>query len=328
MMEEDVDCLIAIGTDTMSVGVDLSCVEDVLVLDILEDVDDLFQKFSRVGRNRNRVTGARGILYLSEGAVESAKRIVEAEASNDPGKLKKGDTMDISIVRMVLASCKVDEQDHQYDNPKDDIPCNCRTCQENLPRRRVQPCNCSGCMPESLDEPEIAKPNASESKSTMPRRDRLTKLMRELGTKQLQSFRMTLWENADEAECGMLPPIVFLPDSDIKSILDFALLQTEEDLTLLLAGNTFLINNYSALCTVIRTLRADFEPIRQEQKAKASRAARTLQKKVAAQAAASVAESGESDMESGSSGDDKENINEEHVRNEQPTGIRLRINLK
>jgi len=128
----------------------------------------------------------------------------------------------------------------------------------------------------------------------------------------------------------MLPPIVFLPDSDIKSILDFALLQTEEDLTLLLAGNTFLINNYSALCTVIRTLRADFEPIRQEQKAKAkaSRAARTLQKKVAAQAAASVAESGESDMESGSSGDDKENINEEHVRNEQPTGIRLRINLK
>jgi hypothetical protein len=331
MMEEDVDCLIAIGTDTMSVGVDLSCVEDVLVLDDPEDVDDLFQKYGRVGRNKKRVTDARGILYLSEGAVERAKRVVDAEVSNDPGKLKKGDTMDVSIAQMVLASCKVDEQDRQYNNPKDDIPCNCHTCRENPPRRRVQPCNCSGCMPESLDEPEIVKPNVSESKLTMPRRDRLTKPMRELGTKRLQAFRMSLWENADEAECGMLPPVVFLPDSDIKSILDFfALLQTEEDLTLLLARNPFLGNNYSVLFTVIRTLRDDFELIRQEQKAKAkaARAARTLHKKAAAQAAALVGESVESDMQSGSSGDGEEDIDEDHVRDEQTTGIRLRINLK
>jgi hypothetical protein len=79
--------------------------------------------------------------------------------------------------------------------------------------------------------------------------------MQELGMKQLRAFHMSLWEDANKAECSMIPPVVFLPDSDIKSILDFfALLQTEEDLTLLLACNPFLGNNYSALFTVICTL--------------------------------------------------------------------------
>ena len=240
--------------------------------------------------------------------------------------------MDISIAQMVLANCKVDEQDSQYDNPKDDIPCNCQTCRENPPRCRVQPCNCSGCIPELLDEPEVAKSSTLESKPTIPRRDRLTKPMRERGMKTLHSFRMTLWANADEAECGMLPPIVFLPDSNIKSILDFfALLKTEDDLTLLLSRNPFLINNYPALFAVICTLRDDFELIQEEQKAKAkaTRAARALQKKAAVQAVAALAEgSGESDTAGGSSEDDEETTDEEHVHNKQATGIRLHINLK
>ena len=42
----------------MSVGVDLSCFEDVVAVDDLEDVDDLFQKYGRVGRNKKRVTDA------------------------------------------------------------------------------------------------------------------------------------------------------------------------------------------------------------------------------------------------------------------------------
>jgi hypothetical protein len=58
MMKEDVDCLIAIRTDTMSVGVDLSCVEDVLILDNPEDVDDLFQKYGWVGHNKKCITDA------------------------------------------------------------------------------------------------------------------------------------------------------------------------------------------------------------------------------------------------------------------------------
>jgi superfamily II DNA/RNA helicase len=62
MMEEDADCLITIGTDMMAVGVDLSCVEDVIVIGEPEDVDDLFQKFGRVGCNKVLITNARAIL--------------------------------------------------------------------------------------------------------------------------------------------------------------------------------------------------------------------------------------------------------------------------
>jgi superfamily II DNA/RNA helicase len=58
MMEEDNTCLITIGTDTMSVGVNLSCIQDVLIIGEPEDVDDLFQKLGRVGCNRLLVTDA------------------------------------------------------------------------------------------------------------------------------------------------------------------------------------------------------------------------------------------------------------------------------
>ena len=95
LMEEDSTCLIAIGTDTMSVGVDISCIEDVIVIGEPEDVDDLFQKFGRVGRDKLRIMDARAILYLGEGAIESAHRIVEANVGN--GAPRKMDTMDISF---------------------------------------------------------------------------------------------------------------------------------------------------------------------------------------------------------------------------------------
>lgn len=44
-MEEDDNVQIVIGTDTMSVGVDLTCVRDIVIIDKPEDVDDLLQKF-------------------------------------------------------------------------------------------------------------------------------------------------------------------------------------------------------------------------------------------------------------------------------------------
>jgi Lhr-like helicase len=63
-MEEDSTCLIVIGMDTMSVGVDISCIEDVIVIREPEDVDDLFQKFGQVGWDKLRIMDACAILYL------------------------------------------------------------------------------------------------------------------------------------------------------------------------------------------------------------------------------------------------------------------------
>ena len=77
MMEEVNICLITVGMDTMSMGVDLSCIQDVLIIGEPEDVDDLFQKLGGAGRNRTLVTDARGMLYLGLGAQDSAKRIVD-----------------------------------------------------------------------------------------------------------------------------------------------------------------------------------------------------------------------------------------------------------
>jgi hypothetical protein len=155
--------------------------------------------------------------------------------------------------------------------------------------------------------------------------------MRELATKRLHAFRLTLWENADEAEYGMVPPIVFLPDSDIKSILDvFSLLQTEEELALLLPSNAFLINQYSTLLSVIRTLHDDFEPIRQQNKAKekAARAARALQKKTVAHTTVLECGTVESDTANNNSesGEDRESVDD--LEGDEKTGIKLRINFK
>ena len=44
------------------------------------------------------------------------------------GTLRKTDTMDMSLAKIVMADCKVDEQNHQYDNPADEMPCTCLSC--------------------------------------------------------------------------------------------------------------------------------------------------------------------------------------------------------
>jgi superfamily II DNA/RNA helicase len=49
LMEVDSDCQIAIGTNSLSVGVDISNVQDIIILDEPEDIDDLVQKFGQPG---------------------------------------------------------------------------------------------------------------------------------------------------------------------------------------------------------------------------------------------------------------------------------------
>ncbi|KAJ7603934.1 hypothetical protein B0H17DRAFT_890892, partial [Mycena rosella] len=54
---------IVIGTDTLSVGVDMASRQDVVIIGDVEDADELFQKGGRVGRRRNLVSDARVIVY-------------------------------------------------------------------------------------------------------------------------------------------------------------------------------------------------------------------------------------------------------------------------
>jgi hypothetical protein len=326
MMEEDAYCQITIGTDTMSVGVDLSCVEDVIVIGEPEDVDDLFQKFGRVGRNKELVTNARAILYLGQGAVESAHRIVEASAGN--GTIKKTDTMDISVAKMVVASCKVDEQNHQYDNPVDETPCTCHSCQEHPPRPRARPCNCSGCMPENLPVQEPAQHAVVNPGSDIPRSKRLTKPMRTIGASKLAEFRLQLWNNADEKQFGMLPPPIFFPDADIKQVLNrFSLLTTTEELANLLRHNNYLLNDFDSLFVVVCDLQKEFDVIRlaNKEKARVGRLAKKAAKKAEKDFVNSGTE-GELTEVTDETGDDSDGDRPSHGGG--PSGIKLRINLR
>jgi hypothetical protein len=95
---------------------------------------------------------------------------VDAKTTNNSAKLRKGDIMDISIAEMVLVSCKVDEQNHQYSNPTDETPC-----------------HCSGCMPEisAILPPAKATPKRT---ANILKAKHLTKAMRVLGTHKLTEF--------------------------------------------------------------------------------------------------------------------------------------------
>jgi len=254
-MEEDPACLIAIGTDTMSVGVDISTVEDILILAEPEDADDFVQKAGRPGRNREVVSDAHAILYLPQGSEGRAKRIIEAEETNNSNLLRKGDTMDISLARLVIAACKMDELDKQYDNPVQEDPCTCRGCLAHPRMQRRDPCNCSGCVPEKIRAPAFSKKSGKNTKSKIPQGQRLTRPMRKLGTKHLLAFRKMLFDRGDETLTGMLPDVVFFPDTDIKATLDcFALLNSEEALTTLLQHNSYINNHFKHLFTVVEEL--------------------------------------------------------------------------
>ncbi|KAF8811179.1 P-loop containing nucleoside triphosphate hydrolase protein [Phlegmacium glaucopus] len=250
-------CGILIGTDTLAVGVDIGNIEDVIVLDEPEDIDELVQKFGRVGRNRLLVKKPRAILYTGSKTLETAQRLVE----NDTGQhhsQSDNETMDLSMAYMHLALCKPKEQDCQYDNPSNP-PCSCHGCQlDDRPQLELDACNCSGCM--------------ESNGLQVPKGKRLTKAMRKVGTKQLLEFRLEVWESADEKTTGFLAPAIFLPDEQIKMILDyFALLHSVGDVHALIENNAFLTAShetalYDIICQMKVEKKAELQAKRQEKK--------------------------------------------------------------
>lgn len=187
LMENNPDCQIAIGTDSLSVGVDISNIQDVIVLDEPEDIDDLVQKFGRPGRDLELAKDPRGILYVTERTIETARTVVESGQATG-GRPKKAqsqskveEVMDPSMAEMYLAACKPDEQDRQYENMADsDRPlCKCQGCELSPAPRRTYPCQCSGCTPEELPTLPL---NTRRQKSRteeleVPKSKRLTKAM-------------------------------------------------------------------------------------------------------------------------------------------------------
>ncbi|KAJ6480035.1 P-loop containing nucleoside triphosphate hydrolase protein [Mycena vulgaris] len=217
-------CQIVIGTDSLSVGVGMPRRLDAILIGTIDDTDEVLQKLGRVGRSKIPGEHARGIVYVS-----AASRTLAAKAitNEEAGVSKPDETLpEISIARLTVAECEVSEINCIYDNPTSDAPCKCATCLRIPPPSHPLLCNCSGCLPDTVP-PLIRPPRASRVNKEIPKAKRLSKIQRAHATTRLLDFRIEIWKSADQIKFWMFPPVVFLPDAVIDSILNnFALLNT------------------------------------------------------------------------------------------------------
>ncbi|KAJ7939445.1 hypothetical protein B0H13DRAFT_2300718 [Mycena leptocephala] len=135
----DSGCQIVIGTDTLSVGINISVRQDAIVVGDVDDADELTQKGGRVGRNRKLVTDARLIVYVTPAARPAAEKALKAKDLPLPPKTVPPD---LSMAEMIHASCTIEAQNRLYNNPISDPPCKCATCIADPPPPHRTTCNC------------------------------------------------------------------------------------------------------------------------------------------------------------------------------------------
>ncbi|KAJ7573715.1 P-loop containing nucleoside triphosphate hydrolase protein [Mycena floridula] len=200
ILVEKYECMVVIGTTTIAVGVDIANVQDVMIFGDPSDADEMFQMLRRIRVKYSDIpSDARGIVYfLSKSHERAEEAILKAKAKASGAKSLEKDApnaMDLSLALFVLALCKVDEQDRQYDNPSDTVPCSCPTCQKFPRLRRRVPCDCSGCMPD-FEPPMPERDQQPEDDSLPPKKDRLTVIIKEYGFAQFVQLRMKLYRSA------------------------------------------------------------------------------------------------------------------------------------
>ncbi|KAF9487043.1 hypothetical protein BDN71DRAFT_1514360 [Pleurotus eryngii] len=246
---------IAIGTDTLSVGVDIPHCQDVVI--ILEneadtDLDDILQKIGCAGRHPQHVQDPRGIIYITR---TMSRSLVSADLNSSV------------FGRFLSASCKTAVLDEIYDNPSSDPPCFCTRCSMVSNTTTDFPCRCSGCQPEAVPLPSTS----SKQQEPTLAKHRLTKAMREYATADLLALRLEIWHHADPYTEWMLPPQVFLSDLAITSILNsYHLLCAENGLlklTDLLQPHQYLIPHCASLHARVLSMQVKFNSIAIEKQA-------------------------------------------------------------
>ena len=247
---------ITIATDKLSVGVDVSDFETVVVIDP-KDLDDLWQKAGRVGRDKRKVKNACVIVYIPSRIM---KQIMEDDISHTPvdaqrqpskrkrskkidkdGKLDPSKpTVDPALRNVIRAECHFAALDVCYENPKQDLFCSqaCLSCHPPAHTAQLKStelmdtcCTCGGCQPEVVVLEEVGSGTQKPRKRQAALSIRITKHLREIGHSYFKKLRRQFWANADEATTGMLPQESYLPDTIIDTLLDnFVLLLTKSSI--------------------------------------------------------------------------------------------------
>ncbi|GBE84703.1 hypothetical protein SCP_0606830 [Sparassis crispa] len=174
-------------------------------------------------------------MYIPKNTMKKARTIIDKghQKKKTGGGKNAGDEFDLSMAHMLLADCKIAEQNHLYDNLTTDPPCTCSSCQVNL-RPIRSTCDCSGCVPEDL--PDRLFP-MKKAMNPVKHKDHLSRGMRDRGKDRLLQLRKSIYVAADSVDTDIIPEFIYLPDPVIKAILDrFALLQSIKDLDALIAG--------------------------------------------------------------------------------------------
>jgi superfamily II DNA helicase RecQ len=110
-------CAIVVGTTTIAFGVDIKCVRTAVVFSDPKDLDEMLQMIGwiHVLYSDGPDVWGLAVVYLNANASERAERVVEEDKAKTKGSVKIAEPnqerrMDITIVKMVLSGCKVDEQ--------------------------------------------------------------------------------------------------------------------------------------------------------------------------------------------------------------------------
>ena len=188
-------CQIGIGTDTLSVGVDMPAIADAILIGDIDDADEGFQKIGRTGRREDLVCDPRGIIYTTA-AAEQALAAAEVAVAAATASIETGHKpqtylpqVNLSWPTMICAKCKEKGQHKLYNEGIVNTICTCDTCLANpSPPITNYVCNCSGCLLEILTP--VPKPRPAPTiLSTIPSADRISTQARLHGELALANFR-------------------------------------------------------------------------------------------------------------------------------------------
>ncbi|KAJ7837647.1 hypothetical protein B0H14DRAFT_3701947 [Mycena olivaceomarginata] len=246
-------CQIVIGTDSLSVSINIPVRQDAIIIGDVDDADEVVQKGGRVGRNRELVSDAQVIVYITSAAKAAAEKALKTRDLPLPPKTNPPD---LSMAEMIIASCKVELSSSR------------------------SACNCSGCVPESLTPP--AKPAAAvKAIDLIPKHKRLSKLQRTHGEARLHAFQRDIWRQADVVATSFLPPEAFLPSILIKQILDLydTLISSADALVKLVSTHRRLHGHHDALFRLLVELKPEFQKIAKDRKVELAAAKAGIKKK-------------------------------------------------
>ncbi|TEB21749.1 P-loop containing nucleoside triphosphate hydrolase protein [Coprinellus micaceus] len=217
-INDNKDATIVIATDVLSVGWDSPAVSDAIVLGVPLDLDELVQKWGRVGRDVTRVKDPRAYLYCPKGTFSLAQKVIDENTSGAKGK-SASTQMGLSIAQFIRAECKTENLNIQYNNPVVDAPCLCPRC-EARPRPDTSQCLCNGprCKPESDAPSGLETTPKGPAKARARPGEGISKAMSQLGHLKFLAVQTEIF-NAEQEHNLMLPPYYYLPDPVISGLV-------------------------------------------------------------------------------------------------------------